>query len=130
MDTIASLGHGLAALRDRVDLLEEEQLQWRRGLTMPGVRIWDGLRLPRMQWIVLDALSQGRVCPADSLARRLDAIAPTYLARDRSVVRVHVARLRRRLRGLDPPLEILSDFDGGYLLHKTSVGLLAAREIH
>jgi|SRR6266567_1126786 len=92
----------LAALRERVDLLEEQFRQFRDHMAPKPTR--EGLNLTQCQWILLDALRTGRVCSWEHLLQLLDVLHPKDAGHDKSVLRVHLCNLRKVLMNCDPPV--------------------------
>lgn len=121
----------LSALRDRVELLEEEFKQFRDSFKPNPIRFFTSLYLSRTEAIVADALSNGAVWSTERLLARLDTFMPQKREESHSeeFLRIVIHRIRKKFKTLEPPLVISNIYGLGYQLSPESIRLLAARRI-
>lgn len=117
----------LTALRERIDLIEEEFRQFRETFRPGRYALWRGLDLSASEWIVVDALSDGQVWEWQRLLGRLDALRPSNDGHSHEALKVFIHRIREKFRSMTPPLTITKLWGVGYRLSSDSVALLAAR---
>lgn len=117
----------LTALRERVDLIEEDFRQFRETFKPGRYALWRGLVLTASEWIIVDALSDGHVWEWQRLLTRLESLRPSNNGHSHETLKVYIHRIRAKFRSVTPPLVINKVWGVGYRLSPESVSLLAAR---
>lgn len=119
----------IAALRERVDLIEEDFRQFRETFKPGRYALWHGLVLTASEWIIVDVLSDGHVWEWQRLLTRLESLRPSNNGHSHETLKVYIHRIQAKFRSVTPPLVINKVWGVGYQLSPESVPLLAARRI-
>jgi len=115
----------LAALRDRVELLEERVLQLETAQILGGG--YRGLRLTMSEYAVLSALMKDRPCTVEFLQGCIArASGREALSNNAAVI---VSRVRQKLAALKPPVRLPRSTFGSYQLPQEDIAALRAIEI-
>ncbi len=115
-------------MEQRLDFVMEDMRQLRESLAAEVYLSWNGLRFSRSESTLVAALSDGKIWTVDRLIGRLDALHPRKDNHDMNIVRVHIFRIRAKLKAVSPPMQIEKVPSVGYQLAADSVTLLTARK--
>lgn len=110
MKTVAQLEDELARAK--------EELRWIRDSMKPDeLAVFHGVKISRSERIILHALetTEGRVSNKN-LRRRLDVVLECIDESSLKSVDVAVCHLRKKLRALNPPIEIENEYGGWFFL--------------
>lgn len=116
------------ALRERVEELEEENLQLRATLSGMGEQRWRGVHLGDMPLVILGMLATGRAFSTEHFMNALQLRRPRDGDRYETTVGVYIWRIRRALKALDPPITIRNVWGGGYVMDPDDLARLLARK--
>lgn len=128
MDQFTSFRSRIDAVEQRLDFVMEDMRQLRESLAAEVYLSWNGLRFSRSESTLVAALSDGKIWTVDRLIGRLDALHPRKDNHDMNIVRVHIFRIRAKLKAVSPPMQIEKVPSVGYQLAADSVTLLTARK--
>lgn len=118
----------LAALRDKIDELQEENRQL-KAARAPVVVMYEGLDATASELFLLAVLTRGGVCSQNYLIDRIAMLHPGEYSVISKTIDVHVCRLRKKLKVLAPPIEINNKWGVGYWMDAANKALLAERVV-
>ncbi len=115
----------LRSMREEIDLIHEEIQEIRVALRHLPADRWKGLDLTAGESVILGALATGMPHTTAKLLSKLNVAFP-FDGRVPRTIKIHVCRIRAKLRELAPPVTIITKPIAGYWIDPENCALLAA----